>query len=157
MFVSVFLTNLSLRAKSTKSVNFSPFIERVLAGVDVLDIIFPKIVLSREILLQSLQMADLWHTYILIYAVQFMEKWMEMAIWRMDNLLKCRPCPFIQILSYFYPDLSRFYPNCWKNLDKIRIKFEQRFFFKLYPDFILILSRFLGNSHYPNFIWIKLG
>ena len=49
---------------------------------------------------------------------------------------KARPCPFILILSWFYPDfilnLSRFY-----------------------PDFIQILSRFFENSLYPNFIQIS--
>ena len=51
------------------------------------------------------------------------------------------------LLSRFYLDflkthfiqiLSRFYPNFWKNLDKIWINLEKT----LYPDFILILSRY---------------
>ena len=50
-------------------------------------------------------------------------KWVTRLI---IGVFKARPCPFIQILSWFYPDfiliLSRFYPNFWKYLDKIRIK-----------------------------------
>ena len=56
-----------------------------------------------------------------------------------NQTLKPRPCPFIQILSRFYPDfiqiLSRFYP------DFIQISLM------FYPDFTLILSRF-----YPDFL-----
>jgi hypothetical protein len=55
------------------------------------------------------------------------------------GIYKCCPCPFIQILSRFYPDfiqiLSRFYPDF--------IQILSRF----YPDFIQILSRF-----YPIFL-----
>ena len=44
--------------------------------------------------------------------------------------VQCRPCPFIYILFGFYPD----------------------FISGFYADFILILSRFLKNSLYPDFI-----
>ena len=54
------------------------------------------------------------------------------------NYIRCRPCPFIQIFwsyhPYFILILSRFYPNIWKNLDKIWINLEKT----LYPDFIQI-------------------
>ena len=54
----------------------------------------------------------------------------EERLEKQSNLiLRCRPCPFIQILYQFYPDfnLSRFYPDL----------------FSFYPDFILTLFRFL--------------
>jgi hypothetical protein len=73
-----------------------------------------------------------------------------------------RPCSFIHVSSWFYPDLiqilsrfypnfiliflkdtlSKFYPNFWKNLDIIWKKY--------YPDFILILSRFFRSLLYQN-------
>ena len=71
-----------------------------------------------------------------------------------DIKQKCRPCPFIQILSWFNPDLililSWFYP------DFILI------LFRFYPDFIQIFWK-LTSKFYPDFIlifeniWIKSG
>ena len=61
--------------------------------------------------------------------------------WTKFHSYKVRPCPIIQILSWFYPDfiqiLFRFYPDF--------IQILSRF----YPDFIQILFRF-----HPDFIQI---
>ena len=65
-----------------------------------------------------------------------------------DGAPECHSCPFIYILSRFYPDsiqiLSRFYPNFWKNLGKIRInldKIGKNTLSRFYPDFIQIFSK----------------
>ena len=74
-----------------------------------------------------------------------------------EKVLKCRPCPFIQILSWFYSDfvlnlciqiISRFFINFWK------IWIKCGWCWKKY--FIQMLSRFFRNSVYPDVICIKL-
>ena len=62
--------------------------------------------------------------------------------------LRCRPCPFIQILTRFYPDFIQIFKKL--TLSKFYLYFIQIFprFFRnlLYPDFILILSRYFQKS-----------
>ena len=70
-------------------------------------------------------------------------QWKEQSI--TNCFLKCRPCPVIQISSWFYPDfiliLSWFYPDFililyWFYPDFILVLYW------IYPDFVLILSWF---------------
>ena len=63
----------------------------------------------------------------------------EERLEKQSNLiLRCRPYPFIQILSQFYPDFTPI-------------------LFSFNPNFFLILFRFFKDSLYPNFIQILFG
>ena len=72
-------------------------------------------------------------------------------LWSRNSIfLKVR---YSQTMLFYFASYSKIITNFWKNLDKIWIKLEKT----IYPDFILILSRFFSNSLYPNFILILSG
>ena len=84
------------------------------------------------------------------------EQILKITIWEiLRKEVFSRPCPFIQILFWLYPDfiqiLFRFYPHFLKT-------YFTHILFRFYSDFIWILSSYLKLTlfkFYPDFICIK--